>query len=149
MTAKEEQAKELLRKIAHYETSNNEIIVVPNINISVKDYDNLFTILTSGVRALEELEAIKSADGNEAIEQLNIIREYYDEDGEDEATSDSWKIIENYILKAQAQEQELRELKATIKELLDIPITVSTFNGTSLLVKTMNKLNKLVGDKDE
>lgn len=44
---------------------------------------------------------------------------------------------------------ELEELKATVKELLDIPITVSTFSGTSLLIKTMNKLNKLVGDKDE
>ena len=57
--------------------------------------------------------------------------------------------LDNFILKAQAQGRELREMKATIKELLDIPITVSTFNGTSLLVKTMNKLNKLVGDKDE
>ena len=44
---------------------------------------------------------------------------------------------------------ELEELKATVKELLDIPITVSTFSGTSLLIKTMNKLEKLVGDKDE
>jgi hypothetical protein len=44
---------------------------------------------------------------------------------------------------------ELEELKATVKELLDIPITVSTINGTSLLLKTMNKLKQLVGDKDE
>ena len=44
---------------------------------------------------------------------------------------------------------ELEELKKTVKELLDIPITVSTFSGTSLLIKTMNKLKKLVGDKDE
>jgi len=44
---------------------------------------------------------------------------------------------------------ELEELKATVKELLDIPFTVSTVNGTSLLIKTMNKLQKLVGAKDE
>ena len=44
---------------------------------------------------------------------------------------------------------ELEELKATVKELLNIPITVSTFSDTSLLIKTMNKLEKLVGDKDE
>ena len=44
---------------------------------------------------------------------------------------------------------ELEELKKEVKELLDIPITVSTVSGTSLLIKTMNKLEKLVGDKDE
>ena len=44
---------------------------------------------------------------------------------------------------------ELEELKATVKELLDIPFTVSTVSGTSLLIKTMNKLEKLVGAKDE
>ena len=57
--------------------------------------------------------------------------------------------IENAILEIEKSLTKFGELKATVKELLDIPITVSTFSGTSLLIKTMNKLNKLVGDKDE
>ena len=44
---------------------------------------------------------------------------------------------------------ELEELKKVVKELLDIPITVSTVSGTSLLIKTMNKLKKLVGEVKE
>lgn len=54
-------------------------------------------------------------DGGEAMEELAMLREYYDEDGEDEATCDSWSIVNNYILKAQAQEQELAELKKSDK----------------------------------
>ena len=68
-------------------------------------------------KTLTELEAIKSADGSEAMEELNMIRDYYDEDGEDEATYDSWKIIEDYILKAQAQERELEELKGKVSNI--------------------------------
>lgn len=76
--------------------------------------------MQKGMDAIEELEAIKSADGGEAMEELNMIREYYDEDGEDEQTCDSWKIIENYILKAQAQERELKELKEKVKPIIHL-----------------------------
>lgn len=95
-------------------------------------------------QALEELEAIKFADGGEAMEVVKDIEKSIKKHIPQNYLSAQFEIIKNFILKAQAQE---RELKATIKELLDIPITVSTFNGTSLLVKTMNKLNKLVGEE--
>lgn len=121
-----------------------------------KDYKAITgqAIDNSIIEALEELESIKSADGGVAMKALKYVGEHfvcylYGNPPIDLKNDPNFDTIKNHLLKSQAQERELRELKATIKELLDIPITVSTFNGTSLLVKTMNKLNKLVGDKDE
>ena len=46
---------------------------------------------------------------------------------------------------------ELEELKATVKELLDMPIMLSIgrSGGKKHFIDTANKLKRLVGDKDE
>ena len=64
-------------------------------------------------QALEELEAIKSADGGEALEAIdNLIS----------ITLSGNRLISNvrnYILKAQAIERELAELKKTVMAFID------------------------------
>lgn len=92
------------------------------LDLANGEYDNYSPYIKQGEallelapiieQALTELESIKSADGSEALEELELIREYYeDETSNVEFTIDSWNIVRNYLLKARVQEIELEELK--------------------------------------
>jgi len=94
-------------------------------------------------------EYIKKLEAKEALEQSKIIKTPL-EALEHLVDRCAYAFEQHEDVKVVRQSlTELEELKATVKELLDIPFTVSTVNGTSLLIKTMNKLQKLVGAKDE
>lgn len=77
-------------------------------------------------QALEELEAIKSADGGKAMEALNSMRKYNMTTDlyRIEKYNDNSRIVENYILKSQAQERELAELKVKIQRYIKLSIMV-------------------------
>lgn len=81
-----------------------------------KDYKAITgqAIDDSIIEALTELEAIKSADSVEAMEVLQQLTKKGVENSKSGSLNvqQEWTIINNYILKAQAQERELRELKA-------------------------------------
>ena len=67
--------------------------------------------------ALEELEAIKSADGGEAMEELEKIGNILATGGAVINQTDRYETVKNYILKSQAQERELVELRDSNNEL--------------------------------
>lgn len=85
-------------------------------------YGNYMTVLdnlecvNAITLALEELEAIKSADGGEA---MRIINKMYNKDSHKYVTVGEINYLENFILKAKAKEKELTELKKTVKAFID------------------------------
>lgn len=64
--------------------------------------------MEQGLNAIEELEAIKSADSGEAMEELQLLKRY----GNDvKYAMDKYRLIEKTLLKSQQQAKELAELK--------------------------------------
>jgi len=108
--------------------------------------------MQKGMDAIEELETIKSADGGEAIKILQklatIPLNIDDNHWTTLSTQDDYKSLENYILKAQAQEQELRELKKNNQEILELLVKLINRQmlGQEGLVIVNQIKNKLVGE---
>ena len=124
-------AKEALNNIAIIseilvEVSKSHIMSNKAINeIRKLDIGEIYFTLN---QALTELEVIKSVDGGEILEELNnIYNKPFNILQLDNAPlsavpqfANFAKHVYNYILKAQAQEQELRELKANQIKIKDI-----------------------------
>ena len=71
-------------------------------------------------QALEELEAIKSADGGEAMEAVKDIEKSIKKHIPQNYLSAQFEIIKNFILKSQAQERELAELKEKVVKYVNL-----------------------------
>jgi len=70
-------------------------------------------------QALEELEAIKSADGGEAMIMFNEIMEYINEEVFVDFKEEK-NYISNFILKSQQQAKELAELKEKVSRYITL-----------------------------
>ena len=112
MTAKE--ALELAKKLKK-ETDNHlyELGTLRQANATFWENGMRATerAFNSIIEALSELEAIKSADGGEALEVIKDIEKSIKKHIPQNYLSAQFEIINNYILKAQAKEKELAELK--------------------------------------
>ena len=106
-------------------------------------------------QALKRLEAIESVDGGEVLKALqsltkkgveNSKKGYLDIDNE-------WNTINNFILKSQAQEKELEELKSKVGNFIDKHMAYPYGENGELFddeyTKGYVELKEMVGESDE